>query len=115
MINSILENYGLYILIGLGVLVLIVIIILIVSSIKKKPVEEDNSSILDVNIDGVVEGDFKYGYEKEDTIVIKPEELEKNEEMKVEASSIEESKEENNLDNKVEEKINNDENEKEEN
>lgn len=92
------DNYGLYICIGLGVLVLIAIIVLIVSSKKKKPVEEDNSSILDVNVEGVVEGDFKYGYEKEDTVVIKPEDIEQaeqaKEEIKQEETSLEEAKEE---------------------
>ena len=89
------DNYGLYICIGLGVLVLIAIIVLIVSSKKKKPVEEDNSSILDVNVEGVVEGDFKYGYEKEDTVVIKPEDIvQAKEEIKQEETSSEESKEE---------------------
>lgn len=94
--KDILDNYGLYICIGLGVLVLIVAIILIITSKKKKPIEEDNSSILDVNIDGVVEGDFKYGYEKQDTVVIKPEDLQKEE------TSPEESKEENEEDKKEE-------------
>ena len=86
--SDILNNYGLYICIGLGVLVVIVAIILIVGSKKNKDVpkmEEDNSSILDVNIDGVVDKDFKYGYGKTNTVVMKKEELvpeEKKEEKK---------------------------------
>ena len=75
MIKNILDNYGLYILIGLGVLIVIVVIILIISSKKKKPVEEDTSSILDINIDGVVDKDFNYGYENEDTLVNKKKSL----------------------------------------
>ena len=88
--KEIIDNYGLYICIGLGVLVLIVAIILLVTSKtkKNKNVEEDTSSILDVNVDGVVDKDFKYGYEKEDTVIVKPEDLE----PKVE--NTEESKEE---------------------
>ena len=89
------DNYGLYICIGLGVLVVIVAIILIVTSKKKKPTEEVNSSILDVNVEGVVESDFKYGYEKEDTVIVKPEDLEQKEEPPVEEST-EETPEENN-------------------
>ena len=84
MINDILENYGLYICIGLGVLVLIVAIILIVNMRKGKEVEEDNSSILDVNIDGVVDKEFKYGYEKQDTVVVKKEDLKKESKEKKE-------------------------------
>ena len=80
--KEIMDNYGLYICIGLGVLVLVIAIILIVTSRpkKKKELEEDNSSILDVNVDGVIDKDFKYGYEKEDTVIVKPEDLEKKEE-----------------------------------
>jgi hypothetical protein len=78
--KEILDNYGLYICIGLGVLIVIVIIILIITSKKNKPEEEDTSSILDVNIEGVVDKDFKYGYKKEDTVVLKPEEVKKVEE-----------------------------------
>ena len=87
--NEFINNYGLYICIGLGVLVVIVAIILIVGSKKNKKeelkVEEDNSSILDVNIDGVVDKDFNYGYGKTNTVVMKKEELvpeEKQEEKK---------------------------------
>ena len=86
--NEFINNYGIYICIGLGVLVIIVAIILIVSSKKNKEeskIEEDNSSILDVNIDGVVDKDFNYGYGKTNTVVMKKEELvpeEKQEEKK---------------------------------
>ena len=69
------DNYGLYICIGLGVLIVIVIIILIITSKKNKPEEEDTSSILDVNVDGVVDKEFKYGYEKQETKYMKKEEL----------------------------------------
>ena len=100
--KEIIENYGLYICIGLGALILLVIIILIITSKKKKPEEENNSSILDVNIDGVVESDFKYGYAKEDTVVIKPDELEKAKEVINENSVIEEQKDETPVDNKEE-------------
>lgn len=94
--KDILDNYGLYICIGLGVLIVIVAIILIISSKKKKPEEEDTSSILDVNIEGVVEKDFKYGYKKEDTVVIKPEELKKQkEEIKTESKEKLEENEKN--------------------
>ncbi len=89
--SDLINNYGLYICIGLGVLVVIVAIILIVGSKKNKKeelkVEEDNSSILDVNIDGVVDKDFNYGYGKTNTVVMKKEELvpeEKKEEDKKE-------------------------------
>lgn len=76
--KEIIDNYGLYICTGLGALVLIITIIFFATSRtkKKKVVEEDNSSILDVNVDGVVDKDFKYGYEKEDTVIVKPEDLE---------------------------------------
>ena len=72
MINNIIEEYGLYICIGLALLVLLVFIILIVRNRKHKKKSENNSSILDINIDGVVDKDFEYGYEKEDTFVMKP-------------------------------------------
>lgn len=74
--KEILDNYGLYILIGLGVIVIIVAIIIIITSKKKSnEIEENSSSIFDVNIEGVVNKDFNYGYSKEDTVVVKPEEL----------------------------------------
>lgn len=75
--KEIIDNYGLYICIGLGVLVLIVAIILLVTSKtkKNKNVEEDTSSILDVNVDGVIDKEFKYGYEKQETKYMKKEEL----------------------------------------
>lgn len=67
-----LNNYGIYIYIGLGVIIAIVIILYIFLRKKKEP-EETNSSILDINIDGVVDSDFEYGYEKEDTLTnLKP-------------------------------------------
>lgn len=88
MIKNILDNYGLYILIGLGVLIVIVVIILIINSKKNKPVEEDTSSILDVNVEGVVDKEFKYGYEKQETKYMKKEEL------KIEEKKSEEPKEE---------------------
>ena len=75
MLNNLFENYGLYIYIGLGILLLIIIILIIKNIILKKP-EEKKSSILDVSIDGVVDKDFEYGFEKEDTIVMKPVEKE---------------------------------------
>lgn len=67
-----LNNYGLYLYIALGVIVLILIVIAIVNSIKNKNKVEDTSSILDIDIDGVVDGSFDYGFEKEDTVVMKP-------------------------------------------
>ena len=66
------KDNGLYICIGLGILCLIVVLIIIIDHIKNNKVEEEKKSILDVDIDGVVEGDFTYGYEKEDTVVMKP-------------------------------------------
>ena len=71
MIKDIFSNYGTYIFIGLGVIIAIIIILLIFKP-KKEKVEEDNSSILDINIDGVVDKDFNYGYSKEETVVMKP-------------------------------------------
>ncbi len=76
MINDILDNYSLYICIGLVVLAVIIIISLIRSNIKRKKKVEVSKSILDVDIDGVVDGEFSYGYEKEDTVVMKPVEKE---------------------------------------
>lgn len=66
------KDYGLYICIGLGTLCLIIVICIIINHIKGNKIEEEKKSILDVDIDGVVEGDFTYGYEKEDTVVMKP-------------------------------------------
>ena len=66
------KNNGLYICIGLGTLCLIIVICIIINHIKGNKIEEEKKSILDVDIDGVVEGDFTYGYEKEDTVVMKP-------------------------------------------
>ena len=80
--SDILNNYGLYICIGLGVLVVVIAIIFIVTGKKNKTVEEDNSSILDVNIEGVVDKEFKYGYEKQDTVFMKKEKLKKEEKKK---------------------------------
>ena len=71
--KDILNNYGIYIYIGLGVIIAIIIILIIFREKKPKIVEEVSSSILDVKIDGVVDSDFEYGYEKEDTITnLKP-------------------------------------------
>ena len=76
--KEILDNYGLYILIALGIIVVIVVIIIIITSKKKSnEIEENPSSIFDVNIEGVVDKDFNYGYSKEDTVIVKPEELKK--------------------------------------
>ena len=80
--SDILNNYGLYICVGLGVLVVVIAIIFIVTGKKNKTVEEDNSSILDVNIEGVVDKEFKYGYEKQDTVFMKREKLKKEEKKK---------------------------------
>ncbi len=81
--SDILNNYGLYILAGLGVLIVIVVILLIVSGKKKdKSTEEDTSSILDVNVEGVVDKEFKYGYEKQETRYMKKEELKAKKEEK---------------------------------
>ena len=71
MISNLFENYGLYIYIGIGIILLIIILLIERKIINKKP-EQKKSSILDVDIDGVVNKDFEYGYEKEDTVVIKP-------------------------------------------
>ncbi len=72
MIKELLNNYGTYIYIGLGVLITIIIILCIFFKKRKEP-EEINSSILDVNVDGVIDKDFEYGYEKEDTVTnLKP-------------------------------------------
>ena len=71
------KDYGLYICIGLGILCLITVISIIINYIKNNKVVEEKKSILDVDIDGVVESDFTYGYEKEDTVVMKPVEKEK--------------------------------------
>ena len=75
MIKDIFNNYGTYIYIALGVIVAIIIIILIFKPKKVKVVEEVSSSILDVNIDGVIDKDFEYGYEKEDTLIMKKKDL----------------------------------------
>lgn len=95
--SDLINNYGLYICIGLGVLVVIVTIILIVGSKKNKKeelkVEEDNSSILDVNIDGVVDKDFNYGYGKSNTVVMKKEDLVPEEKKETKEESKEEKKE----------------------
>lgn len=72
MINEILDKYSLYICIGLGIFALFIIISLITNNIKRKKKVEPSKSILDVDIDGVVDGEFSYGYEKEDTVVMKP-------------------------------------------
>ena len=71
------DNYSLYIYIGLEIIIILVIVLIVIKSKKKKIVEEEKSSILDVNIEGVVDKDFEYGYEKEDTVIIKPEEIKK--------------------------------------
>lgn len=81
MISDLFSNYGLYIYIGLGIIVLILVIFVIFKIVTKKAPEE-RSSILDVDIDGVVDGSFEYGYEKEDTIVMKPVEKKKKETKK---------------------------------
>ena len=81
MIKEFLNDYGLYIYIGLGILLFLLIIILIFSR-KNKTVDEVSSSILDVDIDGVIDKDFDYGYEKEDTIVMKPIEPKKSKKSK---------------------------------
>ena len=75
MIRDIFENYGVYIYIAIAIIIFILIIIVEKKILNKKPVEA-KSSILDVDIDGVVDKDFEYGYEKEDTVVMKP--VEKN-------------------------------------
>lgn len=75
MLSNLFENYGLYIYIGIAIIIFILIIIIEKKIINKKP-EEKKSSILDVSIDGVVDKDFEYGFEKEDTIVMKPVEKE---------------------------------------
>ena len=49
-----------------------IIVIAIVNSIKNKNKVEDTSSILDIDIDGVVDSSFDYGFEKEDTVVMEP-------------------------------------------
>lgn len=71
MLNNLFENYGLYIYIGIGIIIFIIILIIERKIMNKKP-EEKKSSILDVSIDGVIDKDFEYGYEKEDTVVMKP-------------------------------------------
>lgn len=77
MIKDIFNNYGTYIYIALGVIVAIIIILLIFKPKKVKVVEEVSSSILDVNIDGVVDKDFEYGYKNEDTVIMKKKEKKK--------------------------------------
>ena len=80
--KDILNNYGIYIYIGLGVIIAIIIILCIFFRKKKEP-EESTSSILDISIDGVVDSNFEYGYEKEDTITnLKPVKKEKNKKKK---------------------------------
>lgn len=71
MIDFIKDN-GLYICIGLGIICLIIVISILINYFKSNKTEDEKKSILDVDIDGVVEGDFTYGYEKEDTVVMKP-------------------------------------------
>jgi hypothetical protein len=75
MIKNILGNYGLYIYIGLVLIIALIVILIIFMKKKNKDVEEDKSSILDINIDGVVDKDFNYGYENEDTLVNKKKSL----------------------------------------
>ena len=80
--KDILNNYGIYIYIGLGVILAIIIILCIFFRKKNEP-EESNSSILDISIDGVVDSNFEYGYEKEETITnLKPVKKEKNKKKK---------------------------------
>lgn len=68
--NEILSEYGLYIGIGIGVLAVILTIIMIIKNIKSKSNTEIPSSILDIDISGVEDKAFEYGYEKEDTIIM---------------------------------------------
>lgn len=75
MIKDIFSNYGTYIYIAIGVIIAIIIILIIFRDKKAKAVEEVSSSILDVNIDGVIDKDFEYGYEKEDTQIMKKKDL----------------------------------------
>ena len=75
MIKDIFNNYGTYIYIAIGVIIAIVAILLIFRTKKVKAVEEISSSILDVNIDGVVDKDFEYGYKNEDTVIMKKKDL----------------------------------------
>ena len=82
MIKVLFNNYGTYIYIGLGVVAAIIIILLIFKPKKEKIVEENSSSILDINIDGVVDKDFNYGYSKEETVVMKKSDLKEKKKKK---------------------------------
>ena len=71
MIKDIFNSYSLYIIFVLCLIIAVIVIALVTKKKKDKILDETNSSILDVNVDGVVDKDFEYGYEKEDTVVIK--------------------------------------------
>ena len=77
------SNLALYICIAIGV---ILVIIIICSIIKKRRNKDDSPmSILNVDFNGVASLDdktFNYGYEKENTVVMKTIEEEKEEENK---------------------------------
>jgi hypothetical protein len=82
MIKDIFNNYGTYIYIAIGVIIAIIVILLIFRGKKAKVVEEVSSSILDVNIDGVIDKDFEYGYEKQDTVIMKKKDLKEKKKKK---------------------------------
>jgi len=64
-----------------AVVIVLIIIIAIILKTKNKS-KEENPSILDINEVGVSNnGDFSYGYEKEETVVMNPVNLETKEEF----------------------------------
>ena len=70
-------NFSLLIPIIIILVIIIVVVIILLANSKKN--KEEDISILDINEVGVSnDSDFSYGYEKEETIVMKPIEEEKN-------------------------------------
>ena len=70
MIKDIFNNYGTYIYIAIGVIIAIIIILIIFRDKKAKAVEEVSSSILDVNIDGVIDNGLFINYSNLEIVTI---------------------------------------------
>ncbi len=78
---------SLNLLIVISIIVMIIVIIslcIVLVSKSKKKVQEPSSSILDVNDIGVSNNtqEFSYGYEKEETVVMNPVDVEDNDDSK---------------------------------
>ena len=92
------DNYMLLIPIGVVLIFIIIIIIYLVKRSKNN--DEQPSSILDVNEVGVPSSsDFSYGYEKEETVVMNP--INVNNEEPTDLKQTEESSTENNFEDVV--------------